>query len=610
MELLGLWQSGMVLARERKNVLLGVSQGEWVQVRFLQQVYTLTPGAGGRFALTLPPLSPGGPHDMEVLDSHGGRAHLCDIYIGDLWLLGGQSNMQMPILRTLDKTGALLEGVRPPAIRQYTVEQITRTRPEEGPPAGRWMGGDTEEIFQFSAAGYCFAREIYSRMGVPIGLIQTAIGGTPVESWMSEETLEGFSEIYHRYSANTPQSIQAAQEDNLAALAEWERQLNRQDQGLVAGWSDAPPRPEFHLSLPGELDAVLPVGFSGSVWLWKEIEIPEGFTPREVQLGTLVDADECTLNGHLCGQTGYRYPPRNYPLPSGVVVAGKNRLVLRLVVNRGGGGVTEGKTLRLLGADGAAIDLSGCWQGAVGAAVAPAPAQYFPDREPGVLYNGMIKPLEGTPLAGVLFYQGETNSGAPAGYTEKFKAMITCWRALFNNPTLPFFYVQLANYNDPFVKGGFAAIREQQRLAEDTPHTGMVVAIDLGEYNDLHPQDKKTLGERLALLARAQVYNQAVCSHGPGIRSASREGAQILLRFSEAEGGLVWKGEGVPDLFVVLENGQRERPDITTEGACLRLSCKQAIAVEYACHDQPQGALLYNGTGLPASPFVIAVQSL
>jgi len=227
--------------------------------------------------------------------------------------------------------------------------------------------------------------------------------------------------------------------------------------------------------------------------------------------------------------------------------------------------------------------------------------------KPSSMYNGMIAPLAGFPLRGVLWYQGESNCPRPEAYERLFPGLIDDWRRLWNHPDLPFLFVQLPNFFDVFDGAHFTWIREvQARVAASVPHTAMAVAIDTCDGFDLHPKEKREIGRRLALLARRDVYGDDVLASGPVPQSVETEGDQIRVRFASTGSGLAARGGGEPRGFTVAgEDGFFRTATARIDGASVVLSNKaipRPRFVRYAWSGNPE-ATLHNVEGLPLAPF-------
>jgi sialate O-acetylesterase len=351
------------------------------------------------------------------------------------------------------------------------------------------------------------------------------------------------------------------------------------------------------------------------VWFRKEVDVPAAMAgkPARLELGTIVDSDSVYINGQFAGTTGYQYPPRKYDLPATMLKAGRNVIVVRIINNGGRGGFTMDKQYRLLAA-GQTLDLRGDWQYKLGATARPTPGSTTFQYMPGGLFNGMISPLLPYAVKGVIWFQGESNAGRPDDYEQLLTALIGDWRRHWQQPNMPFVYAQLANFmapKDQPTESGWAALRDAQRRTLAVPHTGMAVALDLGEWNDIHPLNKEDVGKRLALAAQKVAYgDQKVVASGPLFQSMTVAGNKATLSFTSIGGGLVAK-DGKPLRYFAVAG-----PDKKFVWAQARIEGNKVVVwndqvpvpvtVRYAWADNPEGANLSNKEGLPASSFTTA----
>ncbi|MBW4841214.1 MAG: sialate O-acetylesterase, partial [Paenibacillaceae bacterium] len=515
MKLSGIFSDGMVLQRNAQVILRGQCSvgGQTVQVVFREVITCTDADPSGNWEVQLEELAPGGPDEL-VITAGEEKLVLRDVLVGDVWVLAGQSNMELPVRRTLDRLAEEVRGLDLPMIRQFVVPQSYDFHgPRENLDSGAWVPATPEGLLGFSAAGFFFAKKIYERYGVPIGLIQTAVGGTPIEAWISEPTLRRIG----GYEATLEQCkddayVQSTKQRDEDRNGQWYARLNEADTGLREGWHQAEGEAAgwSEFEVPGSWAGSELESLRGAVWFRKEIDVPVKMTVGEVQLalGTIVDADDTYVNGVLVGNTGYMYPPRRYTVPQGVLKPGKNTLAVRVITTHNTGSFVRDMPYKLK-AGGQELDLRGPWKYRVGAVTEALEPQMFFHYMPAGNYNGMIAPLRRFPIAGVLWYQGESNTGRPAGYAERFQAMIQDWRETWGIGEFPVIAVQLANFGPEGEQyTDWAELREEQRKGLAVPRSALATAIDLGEYNDLHPQDKKTLGERLALSARRLAYGE------------------------------------------------------------------------------------------------------
>jgi sialate O-acetylesterase len=330
-------------------------------------------------------------------------------------------------------------------------------------------------------------------------------------------------------------------------------------------------------------------------------------------MGRIVDADHLYINGVQVGRTTYQYPQRRYEVPPGIVKPGKNLFVIRVQNNFGKGGFVPDKPYSLV-AGGDTIDLTGQWQYRVGEVYRREGFQrrgISAQNQPAALFNGMVAPYTDYAVRGFVWYQGESNASRAGQYRELLPALIHDWRGQWKNEKLPFLYVQLPNYmevNYSPEESNWALLREAQLEALHVPHTGMAVAIDLGEWNDIHPDRKKPVGERLALTAQKVAYGEDnLVWSGPLCRSYTVDGNRVTLTFDHVGGGLVSGNGEEPGHFAIAGQDKKFR------WATAKIENNSVVLwndripdpkyVRYGWADNPAFANLYNKEGLPASPF-------
>uniref|UniRef100_UPI0025D0FB3D sialate O-acetylesterase n=1 Tax=uncultured Microbulbifer sp. TaxID=348147 RepID=UPI0025D0FB3D len=615
--------------------------GEAVRVDFRGEHYQTEASDSGDWSITLENLPQGGPYSMTIRGEN--TIALDDILVGDVWLCSGQSNMEYPVSRIAFHYAEEFAQVDNPLIRQFKVPQgYDFKAPQADISAGAWLPATANNIQDFSAVGYFFAAQIQRDEQVPIGLINSSLGGSPAEAWLSEAALKRFPthlEEKHRFASD--ELIEDIQRADSTRIDQWYAMAASKD----TGWKEDKPlwhgadlaTEDWHsMPVPGywadnaEMDGDAEP-LNGVVWFRKEITLPESFAaqPGLLELGRIVDADTTYVNGHKVGNTTYLYPRRRYQVPAGLLRAGKNTIAIRIVNERGRGGFVQDKPYRLT-VSGDTVDLSGDWQYRVGTAMPTLAGQTFVRWKPGGLYNAMLHPLHNYALKGVLWYQGESNVGRAQEYQTLFPALIEDWRSHWKRATgnerLPLLFVQLANFLEPSEEpqeSAWAELREAQASALQLPDTAMTVAIDIGEWNDIHPLDKKTVGQRLALAARKQVYGREdIVASGPRFAAASFDNNRVLLSFAHTNGGLhagvpadpASKGknkdtkgsQSLQGFAIAGDDGKfvRARAEIHGEQVTVwSETIPSPRAVRYAWADNPIDANLYNGAGLPAAPF-------
>jgi sialate O-acetylesterase len=609
---------GMVLQRGNSAKIWGwAAEGEKVTINFNSKTYHTTTGKDGKWAVLLSELKAGGPYNMEISASN--HITLKNILIGDVWVCSGQSNMDLPMARVEERYTDVIANSKNPAIRRFFVsKRYNFNTPQEDLQSGYWESANPESILRFTATGYFFAKALYEKYKVPIGLIHASVGGSPAEAWLSEDALKEFPthlKTAEKFKDNDYLN-QIANKDKAVSDA-WYSLLQLKDKGLADGqkpWFD----PTYDASdwatmnVPGywadeELGYV-----NGVVWFRKEFALPASLTgkPARLLLGRVVDSDRTYVNGKFVGSVSYQYPPRKYDVPGNLLKKDKNIIVVRVINNIGRGGFILDKPYQLSVA-GQTIDLKGQWQYKLGAAMEPLPPKTFIEWQPLGLYNGMIAPLLNYTIKGVIWYQGESNTARPLEYRKLFPALIADWRQQWNQGSFPFLYVQLANFMKVKVQpseSNWAELREAQLKTLTVPNTAMAVTIDIGEWNDVHPLNKEDVGKRLALGVQKVAYgDEKVVYSGPIYKSMKIEGNKIILIFTHIGSGLVVRrGDELKHFAIAGADKKFVWAKAKIEGNKIIVwndKIINPVAVRYAWADNPDSANLYNKEALPASPF-------
>jgi len=565
----------------------------------------------------LPPMKAGGPYTMEV--SGKNKILLKDILIGDVWLCSGQSNMVHQMKLHSVRYGDDIAHANYPEIRQFWVPNVVNLqRPEEDIPTSYWKSANPEDVLEFSVVAYFFAKKIYEKYHVPIGIINSSVGGPPIESWTSEEGLKDFPSVINTIQKNKDEAyvnglmkrpvtnntnMPPSQDKGLTGPTRWYDPSN-----ITKGWRN--------INVPGYWEDQGIKDFDGIVWYRKEVDVPASMVgiPARVFLGRIVDVDVVYVNGKQVGNTTYQYPQRGYNIPADLLKPGKNIIVIKVTNTAGKGGFVPDKPYCLFaGKD--EIDLKGTWQYKVGDVFTPqrgsGGARFDPQYQPTALYNAMIAPLTNYAIKGFLWYQGEGNTGRPEEYAKLQPAMVADWRRSWKEGDLPFLYVQLPNFGDMNYlpsESNWAMLRQSQLKSLSVPNTAMAVTIDLGEWNDLHPDRKKEIGERLALAAEKITYGEKDLVHsGPIYQSAIIEGNKIIISFSNVGSGLIANdGEELSEFAIAGADKKYVWAKAKIEGDKVVVwneNISQPMYVRYAWADNPVNPNLYNKEGLPASPF-------
>ena len=497
---------GMVLQREQPVKIWGTADaGESVSVTFMKKKYAATADNNGHWSVTLPSMKAGGPYLMRIND-----IKLNDILIGDVWLCSGQSNMELPVSRVTDMFATEINEYSNERIRQIIIPKVYNFHaPQETLSATSWKPMTQENVMNFSALAYFFAKEMYEKTKVPVGIINSSWGGTPIEAWISEEGLKEFP-IYINDKRLYEDDAYCAHIKKLEgeSFYRWNLSLYRSDAGLhektpwyASNYDDSNWQTVNMFSSTWGNDGWNTI--AGSHWLRQNVEIPQTWNNKEVtlRLGCIIDADSVYVNGTFAGTTGYQYPPRIYRIPAGILKPGVNNITVRIISNGGQPEFVQEKPYKLI-CDDESINLKEEWKYRLGTPMPSAPNMMFFCYKPVCLYNTMIAPLQHYTLRGTVWYQGESNVSRRNEYATLLTTMIADWRRTFSQPELPFYIVELADYlskEDISGRKAWAEMRlEQAKAAQTTPNAFLIRNNDLGEWNDIHPLDKKTLGRRVA----------------------------------------------------------------------------------------------------------------
>lgn len=460
--------------------------------------------SNGKWEVKLPALKAGGPYTIQI-----GAKTLKDVLSGDVVLCSGQSNMELYVYRVDDMFHDLISTYSNDNIRQFIApKDINFDGPAEDLNGGKWEKTTPSRSTDFSALGYFIAMEMNNKTGRPVGIINCSWGGTPIEAWMSEKSLTA----YPRQLAQLAIDRDATYRDRVTAT-----EKEKQGRWNAALWAGDPGRKEHWEAASTDVlnwkdvdvlkdrtwttDGYNPIG--GSHWFVKKINVPEQLAsqPATLRVGVLVDSDSTYVNGEFAGTISYCYPPRKYKLRDGLLKPGENTITVRLVSNGGRGEFIPEKPYKLVFENGEEISLEGTWKYHRGMRMPAAPGSTFWCYSPTVLYNSMIAPTNKYPVGNVVWYQGESNVGTRNEYSDLLEKMVGLWRSDRNDKTLPFYVVELANYLPESDKGGRAAWAEMRKIqketCEKTSNCELVENYDLGEWNDIHPLDKKTLAERI-----------------------------------------------------------------------------------------------------------------
>ena len=605
--------------------------GERVSVEVAGRRAQTAADARGRWQVFVGPLKAGGPHTLTIKGDN--TLTFTNVLVGEVWVCSGQSNMEWPLSNTEGGARQVAEADWK-GIRLFTVAKNTAPAPLED-VEGRWLVTTPQTAAGFSAVGYFFGRELHKSLGVPVGLVHSSWGGTPAEAWTSRAALASspaLAPILERYERELGE-LPRLEQEYARASAEWARKYLTEDpgnKGEAQGFAD-PARDSAgwkKMRLPGLWE---PAGLDvdGVVWFRRELNVSAAWAGRDLSLGlgAIDDFDTTYFNGERVGATGPETPnswttPRRYRIPGRLVRAGRNVVAVR-VYDRIGGGGFNGGDMSLAPADDpkqGALPLGGEWDykaefvvpaAQIDYSTQPQPPGPRNQNNPTVLYNAMLAPLTPFRIRGAVWYQGESNAGRAYQYRTLFPSMINDWRKAWGAGDFPFYFVQLASWRparpEP-AESDWAELREAQLLTlRRVPGTGMAVAIDIGDPADIHPRNKLDVGLRLARWALRQTYGQKVVPSGPLYTGYNFEegGSRVRVHFEHAAGLKTRDGSAPRGFAVAGEDRKFVWAEARVEGDAVVVwspRVPRPVAVRYGWADSP-ASNLYNGAGLPASPF-------
>ena len=629
-----LFQSGMVLQRNKAIPVWGKADPqEKVTIRWNKREYATVADDSGCWRIDLPKMKAGGPYVLEVRGEDGEVTELSDVLVGDVWLCSGQSNIDVTIERVYPQYVDEIDHFDNNKIRLFRVQNETNTHGVQDdirPTTINWKPLTKQNAWLFSALGSFLGIRMFEKTNVPQGIIVNSWGGTPIEAWISADSLmtDYPMQITKLAFFQNDNYVRAQMQANGEAGRRWNELLDKMD-GVQTY-----PLPSCQDS---DWTTINQNDWSwrgvGSIWLRQHIYIDKEHAgkPARLLLGTLYDQDVTYLNGKRIGSTGYQYPPRRYDIPEGLLQEGDNVIAIRFINKNGAVHFIPEKPYMLcFGEDRFSqnpmpkdiIPLSPSWKFHLGAEMPPCPGgDVSLQNQPTTLYNAVLYPLAPYAISGVVWYQGESNTGNPAPYADYLKKLIGCWRNLWQEPQMPFVIAQLANYDGRQQTGfprpitpqtepmnsGWAQLREAQRtVALADPNAELAVLNDLGETVDIHPLRKKEAAERVGLCFDHLLYNNKV-KLSPQVISATVSGNHIQLTLDQPiqEGNLY--------TFEVAGDDHRfHNVDAISKGDVITLfnfdTAIKPCYVRYAWKDNPITANVRSLSGLPMSSFELTIE--
>ena len=604
----------MVLQRNKPDAIWGWSDpGDRVKVEIAGHSASAIAGADRRWQAKIDPPTPGGPYTMTISGKQ--TVEFKNVLVGDVWLCGGQSNMQFALRQA--QTGAEdAKAADLPQIRFFTVGQRSAYRPVDT-VFGSWNVVTPGTAGRVSAVAFYFARRVQRETHIPIGLIVDAVGGTPAESWTSIAALQPLHDFAPLIAELNRIAAKGTGPEYGNFIMHWyaDYDIGMKEQWAAPDYDDSSWK---QVTIPGGFAELGVPDTPALVYFRREFYVP-GSVPmgrNRVQLGIIEKMDTVYINGQEIGGSSWVENPRQYFIRPGVLKPGKNVITIRVLKTRPNGGfMSKPADLQITIGD-KTIPLAGAWKAKLsvdGRPPQPLPLRYqnWPVM-PAVLYNGMLHPLAPLSLSGVLWYQGEENSPRGYQYRKVLATMIGDWRNLFQQSNLPFYIVQLPAYlarSATPTDDDWSNTRESQAVVTQTvSNTCLAVIIDTGDANTIHPLDKEPAGDRAARCALANYYgDKKIVFQGPAVIKVKRHKGEIRLKFAHADGGLVAKGSGdkLAEFSIAGDDQKFVWANARIEGDNVIVSSPDVPKpkeVRYAWQSNPQ-ATLFNGAGLPAGPF-------
>lgn len=651
----GIYADGMVLQRNATNCIFGTCKPDSeISLIFKGENSVSKSDSNGEWKIEFNPGEAGGPYQMEIRNGSD-VVSFKDIYVGEVWLLSGQSNAQLPMERMKFSYPDEFELPENNNIRMITIPISWSFDGEKDSVENPvWVHASKENLGGMSGTGYFFAKKLSQELKVPVGIVNASQGGSPIASWIDKRSLlqlqntEMFISQLEKYE--NLENVKAKQKEESEVHALWDNLVETTDEGIKGNWEKLPysqiAAKWSDCTIPGDIDIE---GSAGTVWFKKQVMLTQEQVKKFdsiktwLWMGTIVDADKIWVNGVKVGETGYCYPPRRYVVPAGTLHEGENTITVRVLKNSHFGNIrfytekpyflfTENvkicptavrhveKFSELTPATGEKIALSGIWKKMTGTKVEDNGPQTFFEWIPTALYNSMLAPCFNYAVAGALWYQGESDVWHPDEYRGMLLKLIMLWREKFRYAVndMPFVIMQLPNWSDGNGENymsndiGWAQMRQEELLvSEIAEKTGVAITIDAGEWNDLHPEKKRTGGTRAAIEALKIAYEKDMPS-APKAIFTERKGDHVVVQFEVGKEKLkTVTGNEIPG-FYFLYSKDNEMKMIEAKGTIISDSevsvpvpQVQGIfnEIRYLWADSPAPVNLYSTADLPAQAF-------
>jgi sialate O-acetylesterase len=606
----------MVLQRDQAIPVWGwAGSKEKVTVQLNNQKKSVVADKDGKWKVVFDSQKAGGPYQLIVK----GKSTLTmnDIWLGDVWVCSGQSNMEWSVNNSNNAAQEIKEADYP-QIRHFKVPNTIASQPAADIKGGEWKVCSPQTVGDFTAVGYFFARKLMKELNVPVGLINTSWGGTHSETWTSREAFEE-SDEFKSMIAEMPQlDLDAVSRQNMEKMRKRLEELQgplETNSEAIAKWKeflfDESSWPK--MNVPGLWEQQALGDLDGIVWLRKTFNVSANEVNKEgvLELAMIDDSDETFVNGKKIGETKSKWNARrSYPVPAGLIKEGRNVVAVRVEDTGGGGGIHGDASEIKITIGGKSYPLSGEWSYRLESL--SANTGVGPNSYPTLLYNAMLKPLIPYAIKGALWYQGESNAGRAYQYRKAFPLMITDWRKQWAQGNFPFYFVQLASFNsnngNSQTGSTWAELREAQTMTLALLNTGMAVTTDIGDPLDIHPRNKQDVGARLAALALRNTYGKNIEDQGPVYQSMKVDGNKIIVSFTHAGNGLMTTDKyGYLKGFEVAGSDRKfYYAKAFIEGNQIMVYADQVaqpVAVRFGWADDASDDNLFNREGFPAGPF-------
>lgn len=596
-----IFSDNMVLQRGQKIPVWGFSSpNETIKVSFKKQLKETKANEKGEWMVYLDQEKAGGPYQLTV--SGKNKITFKNVLVGDVWLASGQSNMEWNLAATegYDKE---LNQTKFPLIRHIKINKKINSLPQNNVTETHWDVANQQTIGDFSAVAYHFAKKMYQEKGIPIGIINSSWGGTVVETWIPREAFEQSPYFKEMISKMPKVDIEQLEQNNIVEKTKFMESLTQEkisDFNVNQFLTENSASPKAEINVPQAWEEQGYKSLDGIIWVKKTIVLTENDLKKDatLYLGKIDDADTTFFNGKEVGGMKQWSDERIYTISKELLKLGENTIAIKITDTGGGGGLwSDAKDVKLVTSD-KTLPLAGKWKFGIEKIFSAINQNEFPS----LIYNSMVYPFINTRISGVIWYQGESNVERAAEYAKTFPLLINSWREKFGKD-LPFYFVQLSTFNnDGNSNEGcpWAELREAQTQTLSLKNTGMAVTTDVGNPNDIHPRNKKPVGERLANLAlKNGIYSPVLKSYivkGDKIEVTLTGKSKLIVKDQKNLRGFEIAGEDqvfYPATASIVNN----KLVVTSD------KVSQPVAVRYGWKADNSDLNLFTKELLPVSPF-------